>query len=79
MYGEKKSENSNCGQCFDGKGHPIFCYTFFNAYPVKWETVNLDSQATGSSAILTDKITFKYDYYAQVAIPDFSGIAGMLR
>lgn len=63
----------------DGKGHPIFCYTFFNAYPVKWETVNLDSQATGSSAILTDKITFKYDYYAQVAIPDFSGIAGMLR
>lgn len=63
----------------DGKGFPIFCYTFFNAYPVKWETLNIDSQSSGAGAILTDKITFKYDYYAQVAIPDFSGLADMAR
>jgi phage tail-like protein len=58
----------------DSKGFPVFCYTFFNAYPVKWETLNIDSQASGSGAILTDKITFKYDYFAQVAVPDFSGL-----
>ena len=61
----------------DRKGLPIFCYTFFNAYPIKWETLNIDSQASGSGAILTDRITFKYDYYAQVAIPDLSGLADM--
>jgi phage tail-like protein len=50
----------------DEKGSPVFCYTFFNAYPVKWETMNIDSQATGSGAILSEKITFKYDYYTQL-------------
>jgi phage tail-like protein len=61
----------------DRNGLPIFCYTFFNAYPIKWETLNIDSQASGSGAILTDKITFKYDYYEQVAIPDPSGLTDM--
>lgn len=38
-------------------GTPIYTWTCSNAYPVKWEVENLDSQ---SNSILIEKIEFAY-------------------
>jgi phage tail-like protein len=62
----------------DGYGMAMISWVFYNAYPVKWEISNIDSEGSGSGAILMDKITFKYEYYTQTGFADVSAAASVL-
>lgn len=50
------------------KHDPLTTWTFVKAYPVKWEFSNLDAE---KSAIVTESITFKYQYFQLIQRPQF--------
>jgi phage tail-like protein len=45
---------------------PILSWTFENAYPVKVELSQFNSQATGDSAIVVETLTLAYNYFEVV-------------
>ena len=49
----------------DGRRMPIYCWTFFNAYPTKLSLGGFDAE---KSEVLLEEITFKYEFYKMINI-----------
>jgi phage tail-like protein len=43
-------------------GHPLISWTFYNAYPLKWKTADLNSM---ENQVLTESLEFSYSYFVR--------------